>query len=106
VLWIGPGETWETGEEAERLQSLHRAVEACCESFGFAPETRPLSPHLTLARIKEGERQAGQALARSGVLDQPQPVGTLTMASIVMMQSDLRPGGPVYTRLWESGPGM
>lgn len=106
VLWIGPGETWETGEEAERLQSLHRAVEACCESFGFAPEARPLSPHLTLARIKEGERQAGQALARSGVLDQPQPVGTLTMASIVMMQSDLRPGGPVYTRLWESGPGM
>lgn len=104
VLWIGPGQTWETGEEAERLQALHRAVEACCESFGFAPEARPLSPHLTLARIKEGERQAGQALARSGVLDHQQPVGTLTMASIVMMQSDLRPSGPVYTKLWDSQP--
>jgi 2'-5' RNA ligase len=104
VVWIGPGHTWETGEEAERLQSLHRAVEACCDSFGFAPEARPLSPHLTVARIKEGERQAGQALARSGVLDHLQPVGTLTMGSIVMMQSDLRPSGPLYTKLWDSRP--
>lgn len=101
VFWIGPEPRWNSGADAERLQTLHRAVEARCESFGFAPEGRPLSPHLTLARLREGAHQAGQALARSGVLDRPQPVGTLTMASIVMMRSELRPSGPRYTKLWD-----
>ncbi len=104
VLWIGPSLAWEASEDASRLASLHRAVESCCETFGFPAEARPLSPHLTLARIKAGERQAGQALARSGVLDRPQSVGTLTVASIVMMQSELRPSGPRYTKLWDTGP--
>jgi 2'-5' RNA ligase len=83
--------------------ALHQAVEECCYSFGFAPEGRPLSSHLTLARIKEGERDFGQVLARSGMLDRPIGIGTLPIASMVLMKSDLRPAGPVYTKLWETG---
>lgn len=102
VLWIGPPESWEQGDAAARLAELHRAVEEGCRSFGFAPEGRPLSPHLTLARIKEGEREFGQVLVRSGMMDRPMEIGMLPIASVVLMKSDLRPTGPLYTKLWES----
>ena len=101
VLWVGPSEQWEQGDDAKRLAALHRAVEDCCQSFGFAPEGRPLSPHLTLARVKEGERHVGQALAKSGAMDQPISLGLLAVESIVLMKSELRPTGSVYTKLWE-----
>jgi 2'-5' RNA ligase len=101
VLWIGPSELWDQGDDAKRLTALHQAVEECCRSLGFAPEDRPLSPHLTLARIKEGEREFGQQLVRSGVMDNPIESGAFAVTSIVLMKSDLRPTGPVYTKLWE-----
>ena len=101
VLWVGPSEQWEQGDDAKRLTALHRAIEDCCQPFGFEPEGRPLSPHLTLARVKEGERHVGQALAKSGVIDRPISLGLLAMDSIVLMKSELRPTGSVYTKLWE-----
>jgi 2'-5' RNA ligase len=105
VLWVGAPEQWERGEDATRLAALHRAVEDCCESFGCARDERPLSPHLTLARVKEGERHLGQVLAKSGVMDRPLSVGALRVESVVLMKSELRPAGPVYTKLWEVGQG-
>lgn len=102
VLWVGPSEPWELGTEAERLSMLHRAVEECCRSLGFPPEGRPLSPHLTVARIKVNERRVGQAIARSGVLDRPVGLGVLALASLVLMKSELRQSGSVYTPLWRS----
>ena len=102
VLWVGPSESWEQSDEAKRLATLHRAMEDCCQAADFAPENRPFSPHLTLARIKEGERQLGLALAQSGGMDQAVGVGTLPIEAIVLMQSELRPTGSVYTKLWEA----
>jgi 2'-5' RNA ligase len=101
VLWVGASEQWEHGEDAKRLAELHRAVEDCCATFDLAPEGKPLSPHLTLARIKEGERHVGQALAKSGAMDRPLSLGSLVLGSIVLMKSELRPTGSVYTKLWE-----
>lgn len=101
VLWVGPSERWEQGDDAKRLTERHRLVEDCCRAFGFAPEGRPLSPHLTLARVKEGERHVGQTLAKSGVMDRPLSSGLLTVESIVLMKSELRPTGSVHTNLWE-----
>jgi len=101
VLWAGPSATWEQGEDAVRVAALHRSVEARCQTLGFAPEDRPLSPHLTLARIKAGEREVGRLLAQGGVLDRPLMIGSLDLHAIVLMKSDLRPAGPVYTKLWD-----
>ena len=105
VLWVGPLELWEKSQDAARVDSLHRAVDDCCSSLNLAPDTRPLSPHLTLARIKEGERDFGQILARSGLLDKPVSVGSMTVDAIDLMKSELRPTGSVYTKLWEARMG-
>jgi 2'-5' RNA ligase len=103
VMWVGASESWERGSDGARLVALHRAIEACCRSFGFVSEGKPLSPHLTLARIKAGDRQVGMALAKIGALDQPLVVGSLAINAITLMKSHLRPTGPVYTKLWEAG---
>jgi len=102
VLWIGPSENWEQGKEGERVTGIHGAIEGACESLGFLREAKPFSPHLTLARVKMGERHIGVALATSGVLDQPLSGGSLAVESVVLVKSELKPTGSVYTRLWEA----
>ena len=103
VLWIGPPDQWEVSEDAARLAALHRAIEASCVALNLAADTRPLSAHLTLARIKTGHRSAGQALARSGAMDRlPLAVDPLAVDAITLMRSELKPTGSVYTALWES----
>jgi 2'-5' RNA ligase len=101
VLWVGPSETWEKGAEAKRVAEMHGAIEQACEGLGFLRETRPFSSHLTLARIKVGERQVGFTLAKAGVLDRPLSLGSLAVESIVLMKSELKPTGSVYTKLWD-----
>jgi 2'-5' RNA ligase len=100
VLWVGPSENWERGAEATRIAELHGAIEQACEGLSFLRETRPFSPHLTLARIKVGERHIGVALAKTGVLDGPLSLSSLAVESVVLMKSELKPTGSVYTKLW------
>ena len=103
ILWIGPTEQWEASDDAGRLAALHQAIEACCSALNLAADTRPLSAHLTLARIKAGHRAAGQTLARSGVMDRlPSVVGSIPVERITLMRSELKPTGSVYTALWEA----
>ncbi len=90
VLWTGPSESWDQGPDAQRLRALHRTVEDCCQASGFAPDSRLFSPHLTLARIKEGERQVGLALAQSGVMDEAAVIGTLPIEAVVLLRSELQ----------------
>jgi len=100
VLWVGPSENWERRTAAKRIAEIHGAIEQACEGLSFLRETRPFSPHLTLARIKVGERHVGVALAKAGVLDRPLSLGSLVVESVVLMKSELKPTGSVYTKLW------
>jgi RNA 2',3'-cyclic 3'-phosphodiesterase len=101
VLWLGPSEDWEKGPEARRIAEIHGAIEQACEGLSFLREAKPFSPHLTLARIKAGERQVGVALAKGGVLERPFSLGFLAVESVALMQSELKQTGSVFTRLWE-----
>lgn len=101
VLWVGAAEGWKQSDRAKRLIGLHQAVEGSCESLGFAPDSRALSPHLTLARIKSGGREFGQALASSKTVDRPLSLDALAVESVALIKSDLRPTGSVYTKMWE-----
>lgn len=101
VLWVGPSEPWLKSDAAKQLTSLHRAIEACCRSLGFVTEDKPFTPHLTVARIKAGDREVGQRLAQSGACDRTLSVGTITVGPLALIKSKLRPTGPIYTKLWE-----
>lgn len=45
VLWVGIS-------QSKLLSSLHQQVGDALKTTGFQPDTRPFSPHLTLARFK------------------------------------------------------
>jgi RNA 2',3'-cyclic 3'-phosphodiesterase len=100
VLWVGPSENWEKGIDAKRITEIYARIEQACEGLRFLRETKPFSPHLTVARIKTGERHVGVSLAQSGVLDRPILLGSLAVESVALMKSELKPTGSVYTKLW------
>jgi 2'-5' RNA ligase len=102
VLWIGPSDRWETSDDAARLTAVHQSIEESCRALDLAPETKPLSAHLTLARIKVGHHAVGQALAKSGVMDRASGTDALPVDAIALMRSQLNPSGSVYTKLWEA----
>lgn len=97
VLWAGLMDT------PPALPELHRRLGAqLAQEIGFAPETRPYAPHLTLGRVKNGIparhlRQLSQAI------EQAQPgvgkLATLHVAEIRLIKSQLKPTGAIYSPL-------
>jgi RNA 2',3'-cyclic 3'-phosphodiesterase len=95
VLWVG------LTTRADALTRLAADVETALDGIGFPPEGKPFHPHLTLARIKEQSRAVGRALADSRVLEPAAPVGAVTVNTIALMKSELKPSGSLYTKLRE-----
>jgi 2'-5' RNA ligase len=94
VLWVG------VHEETGSMKDLQKSTEDMCRRLGFPPEKRGFSPHLTLGRVRQGgEAGAGEAFAPFTKADGAESLGQVVVDEIVLFQSDLRPGGAVYTRL-------
>jgi len=100
VVWLG------LHEPAGALTRLWKAIEAHVAPLGFPTEGRPFSPHLTLGRLNRDAstadaRQVGQAVTASApglaaIHDE------MAVRAVGLIKSDLRPGGAVYTRLFEA----
>jgi 2'-5' RNA ligase len=88
VLWLGV-------ERHPALELLANDVERALGDFGFAPELRPFSPHLTVGRAKKDARPAGfrglDTLAR-----RVEYAATIPVEHVDLMQSILGPSGPSY----------
>jgi RNA 2',3'-cyclic 3'-phosphodiesterase len=100
TLWIGPPREWESQDEARRAVALAARIDEACAQFGVPRDSHPWRPHLTIARVREGERDAGRALEASGLMARQHNFGSLRIAAITLMKSDTRPDGPVHTPLW------
>ena len=81
------------------LEELARATDAALAAIGVPPETRPFSPHLTLARIKSPVplSEMLQRIARLESTD----FGSFTAGAFYLYRSERGPGGSVYTKLAE-----
>jgi 2'-5' RNA ligase len=97
VLWLG------LAGDLARLARLHRDLDATLTPLGFAPETRPFSPHLTLGRVREDRARdmaaATPQLATTFARLAAQPGAPLPVTGIHLIRSELRPGGSRYTPL-------
>ena len=98
VLWIG---LEPMSDAPSAIGTLARKVEEAIVALHFPSEAKPFTPHLTLARIKERNREIGRALSNLGVLARGRSIGTLSVHGISLMKSDLQPSGAVHTRLCE-----
>jgi len=95
VFWIG-----ERG--AEPLVRLQKDVEASLAALGFEPEERAFRPHLTIGRAKDIRPIEARKLADYMEKSPPAQYGEMVVSGICLMRSDLRPQGPIYTRLVSS----
>lgn len=95
VLWIG------LGGALDSLSALADCVGRAVVPLGFPQEDRPFRPHLTVARVKKDHRAVGRTLGTLGVFTDPFPCGQLSVDRITLFKSDLRPIGPIYTKLWD-----
>jgi 2'-5' RNA ligase len=57
VVWMGI-------EREPRLELLHHDIELACEQLGYDVEGRAFRPHVTLARVKGGDRTGKDELRR------------------------------------------
>ncbi len=88
---------WAGVEAGETLAELAERVERALEAAGFAPETRPFHPHLTLVRIKTPRPQPGlEALARRyGEASW----GRFAVSEFFLFESRLGPSGATYRKV-------
>ena len=95
VLWVG------LGGALDSLATLAECVACAVVPLGFPQEDRPFRPHLTLGRVKKNHREVGRTLDALSVFTDPFFCGQMSVERITLFQSELRPGGAVYTRLWD-----
>ena len=93
VLWV------DVEGDVQPLQRLQAAVERELEAAGFAPEEREFSPHLTLARVPQPPRPGLAERVSRALAAVAAPHGEIEVTEVVLMRSQLQPGGAVYSRV-------
>jgi RNA 2',3'-cyclic 3'-phosphodiesterase len=88
VLWLG------IQDASGGLARLQGRLEDECAAAGFAREPRAFSPHLTLARLREPRDARELAAVHRESPFEPQ---TFAVNELIVMRSELRPGGSRYT---------
>lgn len=93
VAWVG------VHGEIDKLSQLQQRLDSNLSRLGFAPEGRPFTPHLTIARVRDNssptERQAiGQLIATTRFEG-----GAFTVDAISLMKSQLTRQVPIYSRI-------
>jgi RNA 2',3'-cyclic 3'-phosphodiesterase len=75
------------------LELLQDRLERGGEAIGFPPEGKPFSPHVTLGRLREGQRYPPGALEdHDGSFERVSFIGD----QVILYQSILTPRGPQY----------
>lgn len=86
ILWVGV-------QAPPALELLQDRIERGCEAIGFPPEGAPFQPHITLGRVREGQRlPAGGLDDHAGGFD-PVP---FVAKELILYESVLTTGGPRY----------
>ncbi len=100
VVWLG------IQDEGNPLFNLQQQVEQAAQSAGFAVDTKPFTPHLTIGRLRRAvtrpqSRAIGRSLAQQLTIDASarQPSASFEVSQIVHIQSQLQSTGSVYTPL-------
>ncbi len=91
VLWAG------VSDRAKALATLRKDLDAQLAVLGFPKEDRPFRGHLTIGRFRAGADPGLSAAVLEGFRDAP--FGDLEVRELTLFQSELKPGGPVYSVL-------
>jgi RNA 2',3'-cyclic 3'-phosphodiesterase len=93
VVWVGIEEGW------SQVELIYEQTEKLLHQLGFSRETRPFSPHITVARVKSGRKRDEIAAFLGHLTDES--FGAFPVESVRLKQSVLSPSGPKYSTLFE-----
>lgn len=94
VVWAG------LSGNIEVLSRLATRVDLALAELGYARESRPFVPHLTIARVRpEASRQARSELGTAVLAARLPEALRFDAGAVSLMRSQLRPQGALYTRL-------
>lgn len=79
----------------EDVAEVFQLIDDALAPFGFTRETRPFTPHATIARVKSSDPSLFSALATLDKRD----YGSCTIRGMTLKKSTLLPTGPVYEDL-------
>ncbi len=96
VVWVG------VQEPTGRLAALQDAIEEVLTSFGYEPEGRGFTPHLTLGRVRRkvsrtDAAQVGEIITGTTV----ERLAKVSADRFALIRSVLKPTGAEYTTLEE-----
>ena len=96
VLWLG------LKGAVDKLVAWQQRIDSGLVPLGFARETRPFTPHLTLARLRDGTSPKDRTGFGELIMKTPVEVSyKVDVNSLSLMKSQLLPGGAVYSQLAE-----
>ncbi|SNR63221.1 RNA 2',3'-cyclic phosphodiesterase [Halorubrum vacuolatum] len=87
VVWAG------IEEGGEELTELHEALEAETTAIGVDAETHAFTPHVTIARMRDGR---GKEHVQRVVHEREPEIGRFEANEIRLLSSTLTPDGPLY----------
>jgi 2'-5' RNA ligase len=90
VIWVG------LGGELAQLATLRACLDKELANVGIAPEDKAFRAHLTVGRVKD-ERALQGATLHAAV-----PRLVFSVSAIHLVESQLRPDGPIYTVQYSS----
>lgn len=95
ILWVG------CTPLSSELEHLQRHIEDACEKLGFERDKRTFHPHITIGRVKLKADKDRQLL--TGLIKKMESITFDSLESevhtILLMKSELRPGGSEYSIL-------
>jgi len=85
------------------LEAFQRQLESATRRLGYNSEARSFAPHLTIGRVRQNipaddQQKIRRALEESKI----DSLGTARVNSVHLYKSDLKPTGPVYTKLFSA----
>lgn len=91
VLWTG------LSGETDRLENLHHAIDSALAEMGFGKDDRRFTGHLTLGRFTGSSDP--ETLIDILKTYANKASETFAVEEVHVIQSDLKPSGPIYTDL-------
>ena len=96
VVWAGIT----TG--VDQLRSVFNQIETHLRGLGFTPNSKGLSPHLTIGRVRSARNK--KILTKLLAENANQEFGVIKAKCLRLKKSELTPKGPIYSTLKEFCP--
>jgi len=90
IVWIG------MEDQKGSVLPLQQDIENVLEPLGFEREERTFHPHVTIGRVRSNKKIGSLLRMMESITFESQPV---TIGEIIVVKSDLKPEGSVYTIL-------